>query len=244
MQLGLVVMDRAGNDEFIGTGALHGGLQAGADAGRRAGNRFGQHPLDAGFFLGIPAPFHAVYRSRQRPALATLHAEKSQLQRGQEPGRLGVAVGDDQVQGHHRIRLRVPAARPVAAAVDLQRLHQQVGREMRGKGEGQAEVSRQLGAVEARPEQPDRHLGALARNRSHHLTRPCRRQIALQLDHVFREAVFGRIVEMAAQRPHRRPVGARRTAQAEVDAVREQGGQGAELFGNRQRCMVRQHDAA
>ena len=47
-----------------------------------------------------------------------------------------------------------------------------------------------------------------------------------------------------AQRPRRRHVGPRRAAEAEVDAVREQRGQRAELLGDHQRRMVRQHDAA
>ena len=49
---------------------------------------------------------------------------------------------------------------------------------------------------------------------------------------------------MAAQRAHRGLVGAGGAAQAQVDAIREKGGQGAELFGNRQRRVVGQHDAA
>jgi hypothetical protein len=51
-------------------------------------------------------------------------------------------------------------------------------------------------------------------------------------------------VEVAAQRAHRDPVGARCAAEAEVDAPRVQRGQGAELLGDDQRSVVGQHHAA
>jgi hypothetical protein len=64
-----------------------------------------------------------------------------------------------------------------------------------------------------------------------------------QLDHVLRELVGVRF-EVAAQRARGALVGAGRAAQAQVDAPRVQRLQRAELLGDDQRRMVRQHHAA
>ena len=48
----------------------------------------------------------------------------------------------------------------------------------------------------------------------------------------------------AAQRIGRRRVGARRAAQAQIDAAREERFQDLETFGDHQRRVVRQHHAA
>jgi hypothetical protein len=64
-----------------------------------------------------------------------------------------------------------------------------------------------------------------------------------QLHHVAREVVRVRhqVPPHGARGDH---VGARRAAEAEVDAARVQGGEGAELLRDHQRRVVRQHDAA
>ncbi len=49
---------------------------------------------------------------------------------------------------------------------------------------------------------------------------------------------------MTAQRQHGALIGAGRAAQSEIDTARVEGFQGAKLFGNHQRCVVRQHDPA
>jgi len=49
---------------------------------------------------------------------------------------------------------------------------------------------------------------------------------------------------MTAQGASGGHIGAGGAAQTQIDAVGEQGGEGAELFGNHQRRMVRQHDPA
>ena len=58
------------------------------------------------------------------------------------------------------------------------------------------------------------------------------------------ERLLAGAVEVPAQRAHGQSVGARGAAEAEVDAIGVQRGQGAELLGDNQRRMVGQHHAA
>ena len=67
-------------------------------------------------------------------------------------------------------------------------------------------------------------------------------EVALQLDDVLRKGVgAGRV---AAERVHRQLVGARRPAEAEVDAAGVQRLERAELLGDHDRRVIRQHDPA
>ena len=113
---------------------------------------------------------------------------------------------------------------------------------MAGKGIGQAQIGRQLRAIKARAQDPDRHLGALPRHGADAGVGVDRAKVVDQLHHVFGELVRG--FHVAAQRPRRAMIGARRAAKAKVDAVRIKAGQRAELLGNHQGRVVGQHDAA
>ena len=66
-------------------------------------------------------------------------------------------------------------------------------------------------------------------------------EVALQLEHVIGEPI--RRVGVAPHRPHRVLVAARRPAEPEVDAPRVQRRERAELLGDRERRVVRQHHA-
>ncbi|MDT4860843.1 hypothetical protein FQZ97_954230 [compost metagenome] len=116
-------------------------------------------------------------------------------------------------------------------------------REVRGEGIGQALLAGQLGAEQAGAEQPDRHLGATARHGDHPLIGRARAQVTLQLLDILGEVV-GAAGALAAQRAGGVVVSARRAAQPQVDTPRIQGGEGAELLGNYQRCMIGQHHPA
>ena len=127
-------------------------------------------------------------------------------------------------------------------AVDRHRLQQCLRCEMRGEGIRQAEHGGELGAVKAGAEYPQRHVGVLAGNRVERLVFLRRPEQGLQFDDVLRKAV--RRIRAAAQRLQRPLVGTRRPAKAKVDAAGEQRRQRAELLGDHQRRVVRQHDAA
>ena len=104
------------------------------------------------------------------------------------------------------------------APVEGDRRLERLRREVRGEGVGQAERGGELGAEQRRPEDVERHVRALARDGLDAREPGSAGQVALQLQDVLREAV-GR-ARVAAQRVHRVLVGARRPAEAEVDAAR------------------------
>ena len=86
------------------------------------------------------------------------------------------------------------------------------------------------------------HPQAGAGDRANALPGLHRLEISLQFEHVVRERV-GRMM-VAAQRTHRGLVGARRPAEPQVDASGVQRLERAELLGDDQRRVVRQHHAA
>ena len=104
-------------------------------------------------------------------------------------------------------------------------------------------MSGEFGAVQAGTEQPDRHVKPGTGNGAHGLTRLDGLEIGLQLEYILREPVFA-ARHVAAQGAGCLLVGARCTAEAEVDAAREQRFEGAELLGDHQRRVIGQHDAA
>ena len=69
-----------------------------------------------------------------------------------------------------------------------------------------------------------------------------RSQQVLQTGYVFRELLGAQTIP--SQCPGGDWIGARRAAKAEIDSARIETFQGAELLGNHQRWMVRQHDTA
>ena len=100
-----------------------------------------------------------------------------------------------------------------AVAIDGDGVHQGFRRKMRGEGVGQAEHGGEMGAVEARAEQPDGYAGAMAGNGEDKLALIGRAQKMLQLDDILREALRSG-VDVAAQGLRRTHVGAWRTAKA------------------------------
>jgi hypothetical protein len=149
--------------------------------------------------------------------------------------------GGDDVQTHHCMRSVELGRRLEAFAIDLKREVQRIGREMRGEGEWQPKFGGELRPECARSQDPERHRVRRDGHGLHPLALLRRQQIGLQLDHVLREAVGAR--RIAPQRPHRGEVGPRRAAQPEVDTIRKQRRQRAELLGDHQRRMIGKHDA-
>ncbi len=113
---------------------------------------------------------------------------------------------------------------------------------MRGEGVGQAELRGELRAEQARTEDPERHVQPGAGHGLDCLVGARGSEIGLQFEHVLGEAVGGH--RAAAHRPHRHLVGAGRPAEAEIDAAGKERFERAELLGDDQRGVVRQHDAA
>ncbi|ERB54235.1 hypothetical protein N806_24225 [Rhodococcus sp. P27] len=66
-------------------------------------------------------------------------------------------------------------------------------------------------------------------------------EVALKLEYVLREAV--RRTRVASQSLHRLLITTGRAAETEIDSTGVQSLEGAELLGDRQRCVVGQHDS-
>jgi hypothetical protein len=128
-------------------------------------------------------------------------------------------------------------------AVERQGGVQVVRREVGGEGERQPQLGGQRRAEVARPEQPDRHIQALARHGLHGLARFSLSQVRHQLDQVAWKGVTT-AAEVAAQRTGGEWVAAGGPAEPEVDATGVERFQGAELLGDYQRRVVGKHDAA
>ena len=119
---------------------------------------------------------------------------------------------------------------------------------MMGEGEAHADRGGELGAVAARAEEPDRRQRDIGRHRVHVAERMAFRKSAALEQQQFLEA-FEEVVALArilpgAQRIGRDRIGARRAAEAEIDAAGKQRLQHLETLGDHQRRVVRQHHAA
>src|SRR5690606_23002536 len=117
-----------------------------------------------------------------------------------------------------------------------------VGSEVAGEGVGQAEPRGELGAEQARAEHPQLDTGAEAGRGDDRQLGVAGQQRA-QLDDVLRE-VLGDLVQVLAQRLPEDRRGTGRAAEAEVDPPREEAVERAELLGDHERVVVRQHDPA
>ena len=113
---------------------------------------------------------------------------------------------------------------------------------MAGKGVRQAEHRGQLRAEQAGAKNIERHVRACAR-RGADAGPAVIGKIALQLHHIAREGI-GIAVQIATHRGGHALVGARGAAQPQINSAGEQRIERAELFGDHDRRMIGQHDAA
>jgi hypothetical protein len=123
-----------------------------------------------------------------------------------------------------------------------ERLVEQPRRELRREREGQAERAGQLRAKRAGTEQPDSDLRARARHGLDALARRGRREIKKQVLQQLREPIAR--LRIAAERAGRGLVRTGGPAEPKVDAAGVKRIQCAELLGDDERRVVRQHDAA
>ena len=114
---------------------------------------------------------------------------------------------------------------------------------MRGERVRQPQRRRELCAVQARPQNPQRHFQARPRHGTHAPSRLVVGEVALQLHDVGRKRVDVS-VQIAPQRAAGLLVGARGATDPQVDPSREQRRERPELLRDDQGRMVGQHDAA
>ena len=169
-----------------------------------------------------------------------MEAQELLLQCSELEARLPLAVGGDHVDADHRMGLGPASRGTVLATVDLQRLQQHGWRKMGGKTERQAHRRSQLGTVEAGAQQPDWQMQPLPGYCLHRANLVAK--VTHQLADIGRELIH-LTAALASEGPHGALIGAGGPAKAEIDAVGIERSQGAKLFGNDQRRVVRQHDA-
>ncbi|MCY1512457.1 hypothetical protein D9M68_469180 [compost metagenome] len=194
--------------------------------------------------MGQPAADHAFHRRTQPEVLATDQRQGALEGGGGEVFGLLVAGRGDQRDADHGVGFVQHRRGAEVLPVDAQRVVQVARREVRGEGVGQTLLRRQPGAEQAGAEQPDRYVGALPRRGDDALLRAARAEEHFQFGDLLRKVLAFAQQAVAAQRAHGRLVGAGSAAETEIDAVRIEGGEGAEVFRHHQRRMVRQHDAA
>ncbi|MNN41490.1 hypothetical protein D3C81_1556110 [compost metagenome] len=163
-----------------------------------------------------PQPIHARYRLALHQALPAYQRKNTLVHRsGQELG-LVVGFGHHHRNAQHHVRLVERGRRLEMVAVDTDRLMHVARREVRGEGVGHAAHAGQLCAEQAGAEQPHRHLGVVARYGDHFLIICARAKVARQFFDIVRE-IIGAARTLPAQGACGHLVGARRTAQAQID---------------------------
>ncbi len=127
-------------------------------------------------------------------------------------------------------------------AVHMCRLGEHLGREVRGEGVGQTELSGELSPEEGRSQDDERHVRSGAGVGADSGDPALTGEIPVELHDVAVETVCFSAV--ATQCAHRGAIGARGTAQPKIDAPGEERLKGAELLGDHQRSVIGQHDPA
>ena len=144
------------------------------------------------------------------------------------------------VRRHHRVGPVQLLGRPEPRAVEIEGGQELCGCEVRREGVREPKHAGELSAEEAGAENPQRHVRPRSRNRVDGLRWPRFAEQRLELEDVLREGVGtgGR----TPQCEKGALVGARGSAEPEVDPAGIQGGERAELLGDHERRMVGQHD--
>ena len=160
-----MVIDLTGDHDLVGAGARDEALQAFLDHFRRSNEPACEHLVDQSHPAGIEGSFEIFDRRLQAAGTAAPQIDEGLKMRGEEALRFGLGIGGENIEAEHDMRLRQLVRRLEAGAIDGDRVFEIGGGEMRGEGIGQAEGSGELGAIEARTENPDRHVEAGAGNR-------------------------------------------------------------------------------
>ena len=198
--------------------------------------------VDVGFFDVGGVGVDVVDGGRKLAGCAAAKTDEALLDGAEEATGFGVGGGDDNVCADHGVGVVELPRGFEEFAVDLQGLVEVVGSEMRSEGEGKAEEGGELSGEKAGAEEPDGDVETCAGDGAYFLGGLGGLEIILELLHVARKLVGGGGV--AAQGAGGEHVGARRAAEAKIDAAGIQGGEGAELLGDDKRRVIGEHDAA
>ena len=160
-QPGCLVKHLAGDHQFVGGSARNKFGELPLHRGGGADGRAGQHALQHGAHLAVNPGSVARQGRRQTPGATAAQVHKGLLHRGGKHFCLSISIGCKYIEAQHHIGLGQTCRRFEIAAVDVDRLQHRLRCEMRCKGIGQAECGRQLRAIQARTQNPDRDVQPL-----------------------------------------------------------------------------------
>ena len=237
-----MVEDLRRDHQLVDPGALDESLHLLEHRGRGADRRACTLLVEHRSLVPAQPRLELVIRRRERAGLSPAQPQCRFPRRCAQAESILVGLGGEHVEPGHGVGLGELLRGSERVVVGVERVHQGSRREVRREGVRQSEHRGQLGTVETRPQDPDGDVLTAARDGPDVVIRPRLMQVALQLDDIAREVV-GVAVEVSAKRERGPLVGAGRTAEPEIDASGIQRIQGAELFGDDERRVVRQHDA-
>ncbi len=238
-----MIVEVAGDHQLIGLRARQELAQAFLHRIRGTDERARQGVFDTRFLRRGPEPFDIVDGWRHLPGPPASQIQERLLQRGEVATGFGVRIRCEHVDREHRVGSVELFRRLERRPIHFQRAHHLVRREVRGEGVGQAERGGDLRAIQAGAEDPQRHFEAFAGHGAQRLAFDLWREVGLQLLHIVRE-LLGSRSEIPAQRACRELIRSRCTPEPEIDSIRIQRCERAELLCDDQRRVVRQHDAA
>ena len=152
---------------------------------------------------------------------------------------LVVGVGGDHVDRGDRVGVCELLRRAELAPIQLHRIDQRARSEVRSERERQPEHRCEAGTEQRRAEDVQRHVRTSSGNGGDTRDRRLAPEESLQFEHVFGEPIGG--MGVAAHGSHRVLVAARSPPEPEIDPARVQRRERAELLGDGERRVVRQH---
>ena len=137
-----MVVDGGDDHHFVNLRPLDKLCEPGANNGRRTDDRAREARRDLCFLQRIPVTLDVLDRRRQASRVAADTIGDALLRRGEQPPRLLVRVGSEDVHRGHRVRRGERCRRRERLAVRLERGHQQLRREVRREHVPQSELPR------------------------------------------------------------------------------------------------------
>ena len=232
----------AGDDKFVGLGFFKEGFELATHCFAAADDGCGAFGCDSGLLKGIGESFDGVDGRRKGSELIADETQDIDVFGGREMPRFSVCVGGEHGDTNHSVGLVKNFRWLEAAAIDVQRRQSVLRGEMSGESEGEPKMPGELRAEAARSEKPDGDVQSCSGEGANVLVGFGFGEQFAQFGKKLRKIVA--TAEFSAQSAHCWEIGSGSASQAKIDAAGIQAFQRAELFGDDEWSMVREHDAA